>query len=180
MFKVGDYARYVGDGYACTRNQNYTVIDVSDTRFKGGQAILVSTTWSGRIWMLAKNFITSNGGPPPKTFNQVGLRSTGFAQCCGASIIHNFYPEYAQATPEELGVALRDHVNGHRRSTGMLLVVFNETQNRRFEKIILDCGFKLLTRHTNYNHGSAHWNYLYGFVCEDHKTPVREVAKAFG
>ena len=124
--------------------------------------------------------------PVPKvklTLAALGLTIYDYPRCCGGKVLGNFgigVPK--KYKHEDIVEGLREIMQttygGH--GTGMVQAVLNPGQHPEWDKILQDVGFELTSKHPNYVHGAHHYNWLYMWVCEDHKTAVKETKRAFG
>jgi len=65
------------------------------------------------------------------------------------------------------------------RQTGIVLALLNPTQEPVYGELLRSVGFKLLSKHNNFNHGNNHPNYLYGWCCDENRDEVKETEKKF-
>lgn len=112
------------------------------------------------------------------TLADLGLALTISNLGCGTYNMYgfNFSGRYKPAEAiRAISAALNPYRSG---TTGIILAVLNPDQNPRYKPILEACGFVLLSTYTNYAHD--HNNYLYGFLCMDHKPIIKEKGRAFG
>lgn len=118
----------------------------------------------------------------PYKFTDFGLNFATYQSCCGMMILYGFRNNPEKGKREEIIKDLRDEMFTRYggKGTGMVQAVLNPTQHPHWDEILIGIGFKLLSKHPNYVHGPNHYNWLYAWVCEEHKTPVKEEKRAFG
>lgn len=128
----------------------------------------------------------------------VGLTNPGFASCCGAQIIYNFYGTTAgynfrlsgsdlngtplpsiPVTKEHMAAAIKNHCKS--RNTGVILSVLATSQIAEYGSMLEECGFIKIKEYPNLNHGEHHMNALYGYFCHEQrqKSAVKEKKRAF-
>lgn len=126
----------------------------------------------------------------------VGLTNPGFASCCGAQIIYNFYGTTAgynlrgsdlngtplpfiPVTKEHMAAAIKNHCKS--KNTGVILSVLATSQIAEYGSMLEECGFIKIKEYPNLNHGERHMNALYGYFCHEQrqKSAVKEKKRAF-
>lgn len=126
----------------------------------------------------------------------VGLTNPGFASCCGAQIIYNFYGTThgyrlrgsdlsgtplpsIPVTKEHMAAAIKNHCKS--RNTGVILSVLATSQIAEYGSMLEECGFIKIKEYPNLNHGEHHMNALYGYFCHEQrqKSAVKEKKRAF-
>ena len=127
----------------------------------------------------------------------VGLTNPGFASCCGAQIIYNFYGTTGgyrlrgsdlngtplppvPVTKGHMAAAIKNHCAS--KNTGVILSVLATSQIEEYGPMLESCGFTKIKEYPNLNHGEHHMNALYGYFCHEQrqKSAVEEKKRAFG
>lgn len=160
---------------------------VSELNAKDWGLTLAPKNWKPRVIPIDLKLLT---------LANVGLTNPGFASCCGAQIIYNFYGTTAgynlrgsdlkgnalpsiPVTKEHMAAAIKNHCKS--KNTGVILSVLATSQITEYGSMLEECGFTKIKEYPNLNHGERHMNALYGYFCHEQrqKSAVKEKKRAF-
>jgi len=118
--------------------------------------------------------------PIAPTFAQLGLTIQSYPSCCGARVLVGWYEGVGGKWSKDDWIAgINKELNQYRgKTTGMIQVVLNPTQNPKYKDILLAVGFDEVAQYTNYAHN--HPNYLYIWFCDKNSEQVIEKKRSFG
>lgn len=116
----------------------------------------------------------------PATMQTLGLSFSAFPSCCGAQVLVGFNRDPKQYGISEVIECIQRAMEPFEgRTTGIVMAICSPQQNPMWQDVLEKVGFKLVSKHPNYNHGATHYNWLYHWVCRDHKKAVKEKQRSF-